>query len=67
MHPIRILFYDRRVIMCAVMLNSTYLLKRCRYYTFFVFISLFRCCVVVFSARIYKDTFIFLYLRTEAE
>ena len=25
-HPIRILFYDRRVIMCAVMLNSTYLL-----------------------------------------
>lgn len=23
-HPIRILFYDRRVIMCAVMLNSTY-------------------------------------------
>lgn len=24
-HPIRILFYDRRVIMCAVMLNSTYL------------------------------------------
>lgn len=35
-HPIRILFYDRRVIMCAVMLNSTYLLWNvfCRYFIF---------------------------------
>lgn len=37
-HPIRILFYDRRVIMCAVMLNSTYLLWNvlCRYFIWIV-------------------------------
>lgn len=37
-HPIRILFYDRRVIMCAVMLNSTSIFCEmfCRYFIWIV-------------------------------
>lgn len=61
-HPIRIMFYDRRVIMCAVMLIAPIFLNLCVFFRFsFVFVHIFSCCFRSFVHSFAVRCFVFFF------